>query len=190
MDCAASDISDESLISAIRAGNNAAFAQLVGKYKRRVFGLAARFARDNDELEDICQNVFIKIYENLSSFRNDAPFEHWLTRVAVRTCHDALRDRRHEKNNLRLDDRAYELQDNAEKARDDARLARDFLKSALSRLTPDERLVITLLELEGFSVREIAAVTDWSEANVKVRAHRARQALKRVVEDYDERQGR
>ena len=62
----------------------AAFAHLVGKYKRRIFGLAARFARDNDELDDICQNVFIKVYEHLPSFRNDAPFEHWLTRVAVR----------------------------------------------------------------------------------------------------------
>lgn len=182
MDGAASDISDESLIIDIRAGSDAAFAQLVEKYKRRVFGLAARFARDSDELDDICQNVFIKVYEHLPSFREDAPFEHWLTRVAVRTCHDALRSRRHEKNNLRLDDRAFEICDNAEKARLEAHQARDFLKSALSRLTPDERLVITLLELEEFSVREIAAMTDWSEANVKVRAHRARQALKRIVE--------
>lgn len=187
MDYAACEIPDESLISAIRTGNDAAFTQLVGKYKRRIFGLAARFARDNDELEDICQNVFIKVYEHLPSFRNDAPFEHWLTRVAVRTCHDALRSRRHEKNNVRLDDRAFEIQDNAEKARDDARQARETLKFALSLLTPKERLVITLMELEGLTVKETAAATDWSEANVKVRAHRARQALKRILEDHNEK---
>ncbi len=182
------EISDEHLIGAIRAGDDSAFTQLVGRYKRRVFGLAARFARDNDELEDICQNVFIKVYENLSSFRHDAPFGHWLTKVAVRTCHDALRARQREKHNVRLDERIPEIRDNAEKAREDARQARDLLMFALSRLSPDERLVITLLELEEFTVREIAAATKWSEANVKVRAHRARQALKRILEEIDEKQ--
>lgn len=180
-------IADESLIGAVRAGDDAAFAQLVGRHKRRVFRLAARFARDNDEVEDICQNVFIKAYEHLPSFRNDAPFEHWLTRIAVRCCHDALRSRRHDKFTLRLDDQAYEIRDSAEKARHEARLARDLLRFSLSRLTADERLVITLLELEGFSVKEISAATSWSESNVKVRAHRARQALKRILEELDER---
>ena len=184
MNYAESEIPDESLISAIRSGDDAAFAQLVGKYKRRIFGLAARFARDSDELEDICQTVFIKVYEHLPSFRNDAPFEHWLTRVAVRTCHDTLRSRRHDQNNVRLDEREFEIQDNAEKAREEARQARELLKFALSQLTPNERLVITLMELEGFTVKETAAATEWSEANVKVRAHRARQALKRILEKH------
>lgn len=186
MECAAGDISDEELLSAIRKGDDEAFARLVARYKRRVFGLAARFARDRDELEDICQNVFIKVYEHIPSFRNQAPFEHWLSRVAVRTCHDALRSRRHEKHNLRLDEWVYQIGDRREQERLDARQARDVLNQALSRLTPDERLVITLLELEELTVREIAGLTDWSEANVKVRAHRARKALKRIVEAQDE----
>ena len=188
MNHASSDISDDILIRDICSGNDSAFTQLVAKYKRRVFGLAARFARDNDDLEDICQNVFIKVFEHLSSFRNDAPFEHWLTRVAIRTCHDALRGRRHERNSLRLDEQPYDIRDDAEKARHEARQAREFLKYALSQLSPDERLVITLLELEGLTIREISQVTDWSEANVKVRAHRARKALKRIVEAHDEKQ--
>lgn len=186
MECMAAEIADEDLISAIRRGDDEAFARLVAKYKRRVFGLAARFARDRDELEDICQNVFIKVYEHIPSFRNEAPFEHWLTRVAVRTCHDALRRRRHEKHNLRLDEWVFQIGDQREQARHEARQARDLLNHALSRLTPDERLVITLLELEGLTVREISGLTDWSEANVKVRAHRARKALKRIVEEQDE----
>ncbi|MGD0585942.1 MAG: sigma-70 family RNA polymerase sigma factor, partial [Oryzomonas sp.] len=89
--------SDESLISATLAGDERAFALLVARYKRRIFGLAARFARDSDEVEDICQEVFIKAFENLAAFRHDAPFEHWLTRIAVRASHDALRRRRREK---------------------------------------------------------------------------------------------
>lgn len=178
--------SDESLISATLAGDDGAYALLVTRYKRRIFGLAARFARDNDEVEDICQEVFIKAFENLASFRHDAPFEHWLTRIAVRASHDALRRRRREKGQSGFDDYVFEVRDAAAEARHEAREARDLLKWAFTRLKAEERIVITLLELEGHSVREISALTGWSEANVKVRAHRARQVLKRVLEESDE----
>jgi len=179
--------SDESLISATLAGDDGAFALLVTRYKRRIFGLAARFARDSDEIEDICQEVFIKAFENLASFRHDAPFEHWLTRIAVRASHDALRRRRREKGQSGFDDYVFEVRDYAAEARQEARQAREVLQWALSRVKAEERIVITLLELEGYSVREISALTGWSETNVKVRAHRARQVLKRVLEESDER---
>lgn len=178
---------DEYLVSVASGGDDAAFACLVGRHKRRVFSLAARFARDTDELDDLCQDVFIKVYEHLSAFRNDAPFEHWLTKIAVRVCHDALRKRRNEKLHTHLDDLAMELPDTGGNAEREVRQARQFLKYAMSRLSPDEQLIITLLELEEFSMREASAATGWSEANVKVRAFRARQALKKVVEEHDER---
>jgi len=181
------DPSDERLIKATLAGDDGAFAHLVGRHKQRVFALAARFARDGDELEDICQEVFIKAFTNLRSFRQDAPFEHWLSRIAVRSCHDALRNRRHEKNHRPLEDHAFQVQDRSADARDEARQARELLKVAMARLKPDECLVITLLELEGYSLDEAAAMTGWSSANVKVRAFRARQALKRILEASDER---
>ena len=180
--------SDESLISATLAGDEGAFALLVARYKRRIFGLAARFARDSDEVEDICQEVFIKAFENLAAFRHDAPFEHWLTRIAVRASHDALRRRRREKGQSGFDDYVFEVRDQGADARHEAHLARELLKWALSRVKEEERIVITLLELEGYSVREISSLTGWSESNVKVRAHRARQVLKRVLEESDERQ--
>ncbi|HEX9006930.1 MAG TPA: sigma-70 family RNA polymerase sigma factor, partial [Bacteroidota bacterium] len=95
--------SDESLIRDVCAGNKQAFVELVRRHKRRVIALAARFARDADDLDDISQEVFIKVYENLGKFRADAPFEHWLSRIAVRTCYDALRSRRKEKGNVPLE---------------------------------------------------------------------------------------
>jgi RNA polymerase sigma-70 factor (ECF subfamily) len=179
--------SDESLVKAACGGDDGAFTRLVVRHRRRVFGLAARFVHDSHELDDICQDVFIKAYQNLASFRNDAPFEHWLIRVAVRVCHDALRSRKYEKSLMHLDEYALQVRDRAGEARDEARQARELLAVALARLRPDERLVITLLELEQLTVRETAAATGWSEANVKVRGHRARQALKRVLEEFDEK---
>lgn len=180
------EISDERLVSATQEGDDEAFARLVARYKRRVFDLAARFARNGDELEDICQDVFIKAYEKLGTFRSEAPFEHWLSKIAVHTCYDALRHRKHDKHHQPLDD-FFDIKDHAEAARSEARQARNLLATAMKALTPDEQLVITLMELEEMTVKETAELTGWSEANVKVRAHRARQALKKIVEKYDAR---
>ncbi|HEY4743291.1 MAG TPA: sigma-70 family RNA polymerase sigma factor [Desulfuromonadaceae bacterium] len=183
---AAHSPSDERLIEATLAGDDGAFALLVTRYKRRVFSIAVRFSRDDDELEDICQEVFIKAYENLGSFRHDAPFEHWLSRIAVRACHDMLRSKRHAYKHSSLDDLTFEIRDSGEEARQAARQAREVLAWAMDRLKPEERLVITLLELEEYRVSEIAQMTGWSTANVKVRAHRARLALKRILEKNHE----
>lgn len=179
--------SDESLISAVLAGDDGAFARLVARYKRRVFGLAYRFARDNDELEDLSQEVFIKAYSKLGSFRHDSPFEPWITKIAVRVCYDALRARRFEKRIQSIDDMPHDIGDHTEAARDQTRQARQLLRWAMSFLSPDERMVITLMELEEMSVRETAELTGWSEANVKVRAFRARHALKKILEKNDAR---
>jgi RNA polymerase sigma-70 factor (ECF subfamily) len=187
MDTESQETSDEILINASLTGDDQAFTQLVTRYKRRIFALAARFARDRDELEDICQEVFIKVYENLGNFRRDAPFEHWILRIATRECYDALHGRRHEINHSILDDRNSELRNFAEEARQNAREARELLRCAMARLNPKEQLIITLIELEELTVREAAALTGWSESNVKVRAYRARKALKRILEGEDER---
>lgn len=173
--------SDERLIRAVLAGHDGAFALLVSRYKRRVFGLVSHIARDRDELDDLCQEVFIKVYGNLGKFRGEAPFEHWLTKISVRICHDALRSRRHERFRV-TGDRLPEIKDHGAEARSLASEARELLSWAMGQLKPDEQLVITLLELEEKSVRETADLTGWSEANVKVRAFRARQSLKRILE--------
>jgi RNA polymerase sigma-70 factor (ECF subfamily) len=181
------EISDECLITATLTGDDEAFALLVARYKRRVFSLAARFARDRDELEDISQEVFIKAYENLKTFRREAPFEHWLSRIAVRACYDFLRRIRREKSHTPLEDLVYELRDQSHEARQAAREAHELLAWAMSKMRPEERLIITLLELEEKPIREIAELTGWSESKVKVRAFRARQALKTILEKTYER---
>lgn len=187
MNISNSEPSDESLIRDVCAGNKDSFIHLVRRYKRRVFGLAARFARDADDLDDICQDVFIKVYENLGKYRTDAPFEHWLSRVTIRTCYDVLRSRKKEKGNVPLEGVHYLIEDSAPGIRQAAEEARNLLEWGLARLRPEERLVITLLELEERTVREIAGLTGWSQVNVKVRAFRARQKLKQFLEKQYER---
>ncbi len=178
---------DERLITATLGGDDEAFARIVGRHKRQVFRIASRFAHDRNELEDICQDVFIKAYEKLKTFRHDAPFEHWLARITVRTCYDALRRRRLHNVHTSTDSLPFEMRDHAEETRQAAQRAHELLSRGLEKLRPEERLVITLLELEERSVREVAALTGWSEANVKVRAYRARKALRKSLEEVYER---
>ncbi len=176
---------DGPLIKSAIGGNDLAFAGLVTRYKRRVFRLAARFTRSEHELEDLCQEIFLKVYENLKQFRGDAPFEHWLSRIAVRTCYDALRKQRHDRKNMPLDELGWEPQDRRIDDRLTAAEARSFIMWGVRQLKVEEQMVITLMELEEKSVKEVAELTGWSVVNVKVRAWRARKALKRILEEAD-----
>lgn len=172
---------DIGLVKKTLSGDDEAFAELVRRHKRRVFGIVAKFVRDNADLEDICQDIFIKVYQNLKYFRGDAPLEHWVSKIAVNACYDFLRKRR-KVAEVPLEDVAFSLRD---PATGDApgNETWNFLQHALFHLLPEERMVITLLNLEEKSVREVSALTGWSEAKVKVRAFRARKALKRILDD-------
>src|SRR5215475_7311348 len=79
------------LIAAVLKGDAASFEPLIQKYSPRVFATARRYARRESEVEDIVQEIWLKAFQKLKSFRGEAPFEHWLMRLAVRTCYDFLR---------------------------------------------------------------------------------------------------
>lgn len=176
---------DERLVKAALSGDDEAFVELVRRHKRRVFSTVARYVRNNYELDDICQEIFIKAYKNLRGYRGDAPFEHWLSKIAVNACYDALRRQRREGGNVSLETVELSLRDPSAEERVSGNEARGVLGPALTKLCPEDRLVITLLHLEERSVREIAELTGWSEAKVKVRAFRARKELKRILEDIN-----
>jgi len=173
---------DEHLVKATLSGDDEAFAGLVRRYKQKVLRLAARLLNDRDELDDICQEAFIKAYQSLNKFRGEAPFEHWMTKIAVNVCYDMLRKQSRRRHEVSLDSVAFSLGNRSSAENPSGEEAWGVLRSAMSKLRPEERLVITLLNLEEKSVRETALLTGWSEANVKVRAFRARKELKRIME--------
>lgn len=179
---------DAELIAAVLRGDTASFEPLVRKYQPRVFATARRYARREDEVADIVQDVFIKAFQKLDSFRGEAPFEHWLMRLAVRTCYDHLRRhrRRPESTFTELTDDENDWLDRTltapEDTSEDADAARALVQRLLEMISPKARLVITLLELERRSVKEIAALTGWSVPLVKVRAFRARAEMRRCLQ--------
>jgi RNA polymerase sigma-70 factor, ECF subfamily len=175
------------LIAAVLKGDAASFEPLIEKYSPRVFATARRYARRDSEVEDIVQEVWLKAYQKLKSFRGEAPFEHWLMRLAVRTCYDFLRS--HQRNRESSFSELSEPEDDwlerfihhPEAARDDAAAARQLVQRVLQQLPPPARLVITLLEIEDRSVKEISKLTGWSVPLVKVRAFRARAEMRKVL---------
>lgn len=180
---------DAELIAAVLGGDSASFEPLVRKYQPRVFVTARRYARRESEIEDIVQEVFLKAFQKLGSYRGDAPFEHWLMRLAVRTCYDFLRG--HQRNKETAFSELTEPENDwldrfvaqPENAPEDAEAARQLVDKVLSKLSPSARMVITLLEIEERSVKEIAELTGWSAPLVKVRAFRARAEMKRVLKN-------
>jgi RNA polymerase sigma-70 factor, ECF subfamily len=175
------------LIAAVLAGDAASFEPLVQKYSPRVFATARRYARRESEVEDIAQAVWLKVFEKLGSFRGEAPFEHWLMRLTVRTCYDFLRG--HQRNREMAFSELTEPENDwlerfaaqPESATENAEAARLLVGRVLERLSPPARLIITLLEIEGRSVKEIAALTGWSVPLVKVRAFRARAEMRKIL---------
>jgi RNA polymerase sigma-70 factor, ECF subfamily len=178
---------DAELIDAVIKGDAASFEPLIVKYQPRVFATARRYARRESEVEDIVQEVFIKAYQKLSGFRGEAPFEHWLMRLAVRTCYDFLRS--HQRNRetafTELSPPEMDWLDryvaDPESASEDADAARQLIERVMASLSPPARLVITLLEIEEKSVKEIADITGWSVPLVKVRAFRARAEMRKIL---------
>jgi RNA polymerase sigma-70 factor, ECF subfamily len=173
---------DEQLVAAALAGDEHAYAELALRHKGRVFGVAARFARDAAELEDICQEVFIQAYFELRQYRRDSPFEHWLLRITTHKCYDYLRKRRRAALHISVDAMLESGHEPHAPQPPAAHPDLERLHAALAELSAKERLVITLLELEDRSVQEVAELTGWSAANVKVRAFRARAALRKLLE--------
>jgi RNA polymerase sigma-70 factor (ECF subfamily) len=178
---------DAELIAAVLKGQTASFEPLVQKYSPRVFATARRYARRESEVEDIVQEVWLKSFQKLATFRGDAPFEHWLMRLAVRTCYDFLRG--HQRNRETAFSEMSETEEdwlnrfvaNPDDTSESAAAARQLVGRVLEQLSPPARMVITLLEIEERSVKEIAQLTGWSVPLVKVRAFRARAEMKKCL---------
>jgi RNA polymerase sigma-70 factor (ECF subfamily) len=181
------DASDTEIITAIRGGDSGRFEELVRRYQPRLFATARRYARRESEVEDIVQAILVRVFQNLDSWRGDAPFEHWIMRIAVRVCYDALRahQRNREQPMAELsEEESTWLENHAsspEDRTDDTNAARSLVARAFEELAPASRLILTLLELEDRSVREISDLTGWSIPLVKVRAFRARAEMRRIL---------
>src|SRR5262247_1641828 len=182
---------DDTLIEQVLGGDQSAFEILVTRHNRRVFSIARHFFRSPETVEDIVQETFAKAFFSLSTYRRGASFEQWLAKIAVNNCYDELRRRRKRNESLitdlsedeegwlesKLAHAAFEIHiSEAEREK-----AAEISDKLLSKLPVDDRVILILLHAESNTVREISQMMGWSEAKVKIRAFRARHALRKAL---------
>lgn len=181
---------DAAVIQQVLTGDINAFEALMERYEGWVFSILARYL-PAEQVAEAAQDVFIQAYRGLAGYRGQAPFRHWLARIAVRQgCNYWRRQNRRPvivspvvENAGQWLEQVDGPQARAMFAREqDRKAAKEMLQVALGHLSANDRMVLTLLYLDERSVREAADLLGWTSVNVKVRAYRARQALRRIIE--------
>lgn len=165
-----------------RQGDPDSYRRLVERHQEYVAGIMWKFSRDHQVHEELVQDVFVEAYLSLHTYREEAPFAHWLSRIATRVGyhHWKQQSRRRENESFSLQDWDQMALDETEQPGADPASAAEMLHNLLAQLPPRDRLVLTLRYLEGCSVVETAHRTGWTRTMVKVQALRARKKLERL----------
>lgn len=170
---------DQIYVESVKRGDQSAFASLVEKHKDMVYTIVVKIVRKPEDAEEISQDVFLKVFEKLDSFRGDSKFSTWLYRIAYNAAISKTRKRRLEVealddftiNNYSVDEVKEELENI------DAEAQQKLLKHAMEQLSDDDYLIVKMFYLEEMSVNDISNVNGLSQANVKVKLHRIRKKL-------------
>jgi RNA polymerase sigma-70 factor (ECF subfamily) len=180
---------DFELIERARSGDDGAFNQIVQSYRKRILGTIARLIGRPEDVEDVGQEVFLRLYFSLDQLRTAEVFEPWLYRLTVNAAYDYLRRqrRRQESRMSDLSEQQVMLADAAEggKRRDEQQYRtriREMVQSLLEKVSEEDRILLTLKEVEGLSLKELEKIYHVSENALKVRLFRARQ---RVLKAFD-----
>jgi RNA polymerase sigma-70 factor, ECF subfamily len=181
------------LIDRARSGDDGAFSQVVQAYRKRILGTIARLIGRPEDVEDVGQEVFLRLYYSLEQLRTAEVFEPWLYRLTVNAAYDYLRrqKRRQESRMSDLTEQQVMMADataggklNAEEQRRGR--VREQVEALLEHVSEEDRILLTLKEVEGLSLKELEKIYRVNENALKVRLFRARQ---RVLKAYEAGEG-
>lgn len=180
------------LVGLAQRGVDAAFAEIVRRYGPRVFQIASRFFRQRGLVEDAAQDIFLRAYTRLADFEGRGSLEGWLTRIATTTCLNLLRTARRrpeatvtdltEDEEHWLENQLAGVSANLHRSAENSLVAADLADRVLATLSPEDRLVLTLVDGDEAPIREVSEMTGWSESKVKVQAFRARRRMRQALE--------
>jgi RNA polymerase sigma-70 factor (ECF subfamily) len=185
-------MTDAQLVEAVLTGDEAAFEQIFDRYKRQVATVAGRFFKRPEQIEEIVQTAFAKAYADLPKFRGryDLSLPSWLLRIAANSCIDQVRSRQRKPEQLScelsVDDAEvlHSFADRGIKCSEELASNRDLARKLLSRLPAEDRALLEMLYADEMSVAEICEILGWSASKVKVRAWRARKALRKLLKRF------
>ncbi len=176
---------DQQYIDRVLKGDTNAYAFLVDSYKDMIYSMVLKMTNNKEEAEEISQDTFIKGFQNLDKFKGESKFSTWLYKIAYRTCLDAIKKNKKHQNTYEINDITMNQIQSVEtilqgiERQDRSRM----MKECLNKLPADERSLLWLFYFDELTLKEIIEVTNLSEANVKVKLHRARKRLLSVVKE-------
>lgn len=186
MESDAQDPQEVEWIHRAQRGDQEAFGLLVERYQRKVFSLIFHLVRQRDEVEDLAQEVFLKVFRAVRSYNFRASFGAWVARITVNHCYDYLRRLRSSRLTYywQLSDESRQMLEAGPEPLENEALnveqqtaLKEIVQKLLDRTPADDRTVLVLKEVEGLAVEEIAAIMRWTPSKVKVRLHRARKRM-------------
>jgi RNA polymerase sigma-70 factor, ECF subfamily len=186
------ELSDKQLVELVLDGQQTAFEKIFDRHKRLVAKIASRYFRRPDQIEEIIQITFAKAYFDLTRFRgkHDLSLASWLGRIATNSCLDILKNNRRNPEDPILDltdtdGRAlFEAADSTGNSAEKLIIDRDLASKILARVEPEDRAILLMFYGEEMSSAEIADITGWSRSRIKLRAWRARNALRKVIKKF------
>jgi len=175
---------DQLYIDKVINGDASAFAYLVDNYKNMVFSLAYKMTKNKEEAEEVSQDTFIKAFKNLSNFKGDSKFSTWLYRICYHTTLDAIKKNKKNNYTFEINEVTYnQIQSVETILQGIERKERSvIMDKCLMKLPDEERSILWMFYYDELSLKEIIEVTNFSEANLKVKLHRARKKLLTIVE--------
>ena len=176
----------------VREGDESAFEEIVRRYSPRVFQFASKFFRQRSLVDEAAQEVFLKAFTELGSYEGRGSMEGWLTRITTNTCLNLIRSSKRrpeltvsdvtEDETAWLDNKLAGAAMERHQSSERNLVAADLAGRVLEKMTAEDRLVLTLIDGEEASVKDVVDMTGWSESNVKVKAFRARKKMREAVE--------
>lgn len=178
------DYPEKELVGRARRGDVQAFEELISSYEKRILNIALGMLGNYDDACDVAQEVCLKIYRSINSFRDNSSFSTWVYRITANTCLDALRKREKTVHMTAIsgDGEKFEIQTpDSQRSIDDlveSRETSDIVRSCISELMPEYRIIIILRDIYGYSYQEISYILNTNVGTVKSRLNRARALLK------------
>lgn len=180
------------LARSARDGDESAFEEIMRRYSPRVFRFAGKFFKQRSLVEEAAQEVFLKAFTELGSYEGRGSMEGWLTRITTNTCLNLLRSSKRrpeltvsdltEDQSAWLDKNLTDAATEQHHSTERSLVAADLAGRVLQTMPADDQLVLTMMDGEDASVKDVAAMTGWSESKVKTQAFRARRRMREAVE--------
>jgi len=186
------EITDKQLVDLTLDGSDTAFEQIFDRYKRLVASISARYFHRPEQVEEMLQIVFSKVYFQLKNFRanHDFSLPGWLSRITTNACIDVLRSQQRKPENLLCEFSEEESEallgsvPSRRSSIEGETIHKDLAEKLLAHVSAEDRAILQMLYAEEMTISDISEVTGWSNARIKGRAHRARHSLRKIMQKF------